>query len=73
MAVITPWNTTPAACPTFRASSGVITPLARPRTPSVPKYLRKSVAPGCPGPYTIKRYTAGDEAWRIDGEPPRRI
>src|SRR6201986_2160635 len=33
-------NTTPVACPTLSASSGVITPLARPRIPSVPKYLR---------------------------------
>ena len=33
-------NTSPAACPTLSASSGVITPLARPRMPSVPKYLR---------------------------------
>src|SRR3982074_3681399 len=34
------WNTSPAACPTLSASSGVISPLARPRIPSVPKYLR---------------------------------
>src|SRR6185437_595136 len=34
------WNTRPAACPTLSASSGVIRPLARPRIPSVPKYLR---------------------------------
>ena len=33
-------TTRPAAWPTFRASSGVISPLARPRMPSVPKYLR---------------------------------
>jgi hypothetical protein len=30
----------PAACPTFRARSGVMTPFARPRMPSVPKYFR---------------------------------
>src|SRR4029077_9664219 len=30
----------PLACPTLSASSGVITALARPRIPSVPKYLR---------------------------------
>src|SRR5215472_15006140 len=36
----------PAACPTLSASSGVITPLARPRMPSVPKYLRTIL--GCP-------------------------
>src|ERR1700731_2812468 len=29
----------PLACPTLSASSGVITALARPRIPSVPKYL----------------------------------
>src|SRR6267142_2030795 len=34
------WNTSPAAWPTLSASSGVIRPLARPRIPSVPKYLR---------------------------------
>ncbi len=34
------WNTSPAACPTFKASSAVILPFARPRMPSVPKYLR---------------------------------
>ena len=33
------WKARPAAWPTFKASSGVITPLARPRMPSVPKYL----------------------------------
>ncbi len=33
-------KTRPAAMPTFSASSGVITPFARPRMPSVPKYLR---------------------------------
>src|SRR5271170_7126624 len=31
---------TPAACPTFNATSAVILLLARPRMPSVPKYLR---------------------------------
>src|SRR3979409_2649283 len=34
------WNTNRASCPTLSASSGVIKPLARPRIPSVPKYLR---------------------------------
>src|SRR5258705_1607901 len=35
----------PAACPTLMASSGLITPLARPRMPSVPKYLRPMMSP----------------------------
>src|SRR6478736_1321259 len=38
-------NTMPADWPTLRASSGVITPLARPRMPSVPKYLRTMISP----------------------------
>ena len=40
MAVVAALKHMPAACPTFIASSGVIAPLASPRMPSVPKYLR---------------------------------
>jgi hypothetical protein len=53
-------NINPAACPTLSASSGVITPLARPRIPSVPKYLtaivllpRRAPCPQVGGYYEI--------------------
>ena len=39
------WNRMPVACATFIARSGVITPFAVPRIPSVPKCLR--VMSGC--------------------------
>src|SRR5215467_1767638 len=38
-------KTSPVACPTLSARSAVITPLARPRMPSVPKYLRAITSP----------------------------
>ena len=44
VAVLAALEPSPAACPTFSARSGVITPLARPRMPSVPKYLRTMMA-----------------------------
>src|SRR4249919_2044047 len=44
----------PAAWPTLSANSGVISPLARPRMPSVPKYLRAMF----PKPNEGKRFDA---------------